>query len=147
MVRQTSIEAYKRIKSEGLLSTRRLQVYEMLFVHGPMTQNECWDFIAVTMTQVSKQSVGPRFAELLERGVIQIVGKRECKLTGYNCLIWDVTDQLPVEPEKREGEMHRLRRENSELRRELAELQVRFDIAIRHVPDEPIQHEQKEMKF
>ena len=33
-IRQTSIDCYKQIKSEGLLSKRRLEVYELLLENG-----------------------------------------------------------------------------------------------------------------
>ena len=39
-IRQTSIDCYNKIKAEGLLSKRRLEVYEILFHHGQLTANE-----------------------------------------------------------------------------------------------------------
>lgn len=148
MVRQTSIETFRQIKAEGLLSERRLQAYEALFHNGPMTQGECWDLIArTTNPKMPRHSIAPRFAELLEQGVIQEVGKAPCRLSGRECIVWDVTSKLPVKPEKRESELVRLRRENKELRREIADLQERLDRL--RFPDPTCQGEflQKEFKL
>jgi len=42
MIRQTSIDAYRKIEAEGLLSKRRWQVYDILYEFGPMTGGECF---------------------------------------------------------------------------------------------------------
>lgn len=39
-VRQTSIDCFNQIKKEGLLSKRRLEVYEAIFKNAPCTTNE-----------------------------------------------------------------------------------------------------------
>lgn len=97
--RQTSIEAFHEIKANGLLSERRFQVYECLFESGPLTQNECHQLIS-SDNMITKQSIGPRFAELERVGVITEVGKRVCSVTGKNCIIWDVTKKLPLKLDK-----------------------------------------------
>ena len=89
MIRETSKEAYHKMSS--LLSKRRFQVYECLYLFGPMTQMETF----VKLQHVSQHSVTPRFAELRDMGVIREVGERECTVTGINVILWDVTSNLP----------------------------------------------------
>ena len=102
MTRQTSMDAYRKIKSEGLLSKRRLEVYETLFHFGPMTANE-------TFEKLYKKDIGPknaasnsaaRFSELRDMGVIQEIGERKCSVTGMNVISWDVTSWLPTKIKK-----------------------------------------------
>jgi len=100
MVRDTSIEVYHQVEAEGLLSKRRFQVYECLFKHGPMTQNETFIKINLTANNVGRKelaqdSIKPRFAELKELGVIRETGKRPCKITNRKVYEWDVTSKLP----------------------------------------------------
>lgn len=96
-IRQTSVETYHEIKNNGLLSELRLLVYETLFHHGPMTQMELCQFLRSDAYSYDRQSLTPRFAELLDRGVIEFIGKRTCRVTGRDVLDWDVTSSLPKE--------------------------------------------------
>ena len=100
MIRETSIEAFNKIKENGLLSVRRMQVYEVLFHDGPLTQNEAHKLLWKLGIRTEKQSITPRFNELYQVGVIKEVGKKVCSVTGNNCILWDVTKNLPVKFEK-----------------------------------------------
>jgi hypothetical protein len=90
-IRETSIEVYHQVRSEGLLSQRRFQVYRTLFKKGPLTQMETSHQIAGCLDH----SITPRFAELKDLGCIVEVAKRKCKITGRRVFAWDVTAQLP----------------------------------------------------
>lgn len=94
--RQTSIDVYREIEAEGLLSKRRWEAYSTLFNHGPITAMETARKIPGTLDH----SISPRFAELKRMGLIREVGERACRITGRNCIIWDVTNNLPIKFEK-----------------------------------------------
>lgn len=94
MTRDTSRESYREIENNGLLSERRWAVYKWLYHHGPATQSECHK---AGFPELQMDSVKPRFAELEMRGVIKVVGERDCQVTGRNVLLWDVTSALPKE--------------------------------------------------
>jgi hypothetical protein len=101
-MRQTSIDVYHQIEAEGLLSRLRWEVYKVIFHNGPLT---CRELGVILYGGKNKymSSVSPRFAELLEAGVIEDRGTRKCEVTGRTSIIWDVTDKLPkksVKPEK-----------------------------------------------
>lgn len=98
MIRQTSIDVYNQIKSEGLLAKLEWHVYQTLFNHGPLTQGETWK--EYSDPEYMRHSIGPTFARLAKNGCIKEVGRRNCRLTNRNVLLWDVTNNLPSEMEK-----------------------------------------------
>lgn len=91
--RQTSIEVYHKIKTNGLLPAKRLQVYDWLFHHGPATAGE------VTHALKGPNEVHPsyhrRLDELGEQGVAYRTQFRKCSITGEEVTEWDVTAELP----------------------------------------------------
>jgi hypothetical protein len=94
MARETSVEAYNKIKRGGLLSKSRWEVYDVLFNHGPLTAGEvCKEYFP----QRQRDSLRPRFAELRDRGVVKELPARICRATGQTCVVWDVTANLPAE--------------------------------------------------
>jgi hypothetical protein len=89
--RQTSIDCYNKIKQEGLLSKRRLEVYEAILKNAPCTTNE-----ALKDVHSGSHGVGSRTTELRDAGVIYEKDVRPCRETGRNVIEWDLTDRLPV---------------------------------------------------
>ena len=94
-IRQTSIDCYKQIKSEGLLAKRRLEVYEAIFKNAPCTTNE-----ALKDIHSGSHGVGSRTSELRDLGVIYEKSIRPCIITGRNVIEWDLTDRLPINVKK-----------------------------------------------
>jgi DNA-binding MarR family transcriptional regulator len=94
-MRSTSINVYKQIEAEGLLSKRRFEVYRAIYNKGPMTQNETLHYL-----NAPQSSITPRFAELERMGVIKAIGERSCSITGRVVLVWQTTNNLPVKYEK-----------------------------------------------
>ena len=93
-VRDTSIEAYIKIKENGLLSKRRFQVYDRIYHHGPETARQTLDGLNLRSNQTG------RFTELEELGMIKEVGKTNCEKTGFTVTLYDVTSKLPVKVKK-----------------------------------------------
>ena len=91
--RQTSIDCYTQIKQEGLLSKRRLEVYEALLSTSPCTSSEA---IRNAKTTFGVFGVSSRFTELRDLGVIYEKGEKKCSITGRSVIEWDLTDRLPV---------------------------------------------------
>lgn len=102
MVRETSLEAYNKIKSEGLLSERRWQVYHVLFHYGPLTGNEVWEYMKKEFSSMagSQANVHPRLGELRDMGVVVELSTKICSITGQKNILWEVTTNLPVKFEK-----------------------------------------------
>jgi len=92
MIRQTSIDCYNQIKAEGLLSKRRLQVYEAILEYAPCSSSEA---IRNANATFGVFGVSSRFTELRDLGVIYEKGTKKCSVTGRNVIEWDLTDRLP----------------------------------------------------
>lgn len=94
-MRQTSVNTYNEIKNSGLLSKRRFEVYQLLFLYGPLTANELVRHIKVHHPEVNQTGYNARFSELERMGVIKEVGTKKDEVSGNECVTWDVTDALP----------------------------------------------------
>jgi len=127
MIRETSIEAYNQIKSNGLLSLRRWEVYDILFRKGPLTANEAFREIAMERGKRAQSLLSvsnARFTELRKIGVVKEVCERTCTLSGVKVIEWDVTDRLPVKLDK--PEKHKCRTCNG--KGYIQTQQARFDV-------------------
>jgi len=97
-MRQTSIDCYNQIKAEGLLSKRRLEVYEAILKSAPCSSGEAFSKMLTSSNVISQSRA--RFTELRELGVIYEVGVKKCSITNRNVIEWDLTDNIPFELEK-----------------------------------------------
>lgn len=95
-MRQTSIDIYRHIEENGLLSKRRLEVYQCLYHHGPLSQNET----SYKLRGKLDWGINPRFVELERMGAIKAVGERLDRHSGNNVTVWDVTSQIPKRLDK-----------------------------------------------
>lgn len=99
MIRETSLEAYKEIRRNGLLKKRQLEVYTALFERGPSTATEI--FYALSKSRnPSHSNVTTRLGELRDKGVVREVQKRRCTVTGKMVIEWETTNRLPIKFEK-----------------------------------------------
>lgn len=99
-IRTTSIEVYKFLEENGTLSAKRWEVYATVYNNGPMTSAEAIAKINEGKSIKSLTQSRARFTELRGMGLLKETGERVCKITGYNVIEWDVTDQLPLKLEK-----------------------------------------------
>lgn len=109
-VRHTSIEAYREVMTSGLLGERQKQAYEVLFQRGPLTGNELSKLMELP-------GQWKRCSELKKRGLATEVGERECRVTGRNCIVWDVTANPPhkAEVERSESSRQKIKRLETEI--------------------------------
>ena len=91
MTRRTSMVAYQKIKTNGLLTKARMQVYEWLFENGPATATDIE--VALESNHAHK-----RLSELRDQSVVDEVGERKCLITDHTVILWDVTENLPLDP-------------------------------------------------
>lgn len=89
----TSVKAYREIADSGLLGRLQKEVYLYLAEHGPLTQNEVskWGF-----PSYRHDSIKPRFAELRRMGVVEITGKRSCRVSGHELELWQAKIARPM---------------------------------------------------
>jgi len=98
MVRQTSLDAYNEIKETGLLTKRRLQVYEYIFKNGPVTAQQIQK--ALGRPFANSSCFMSRVTELHQRGVIESVGEVLNYESNKMVTLWDCTKKLPIKLEK-----------------------------------------------
>lgn len=97
MARRTSVWAFRKILRDGLLSERRQEVYEYIYLHGPCSNKQITDALT-KHTHLRSDSFRPRVAELVKRRVVEQVGIEVDPGTKNEVILWDVTPDLPVEP-------------------------------------------------
>ncbi len=102
--RRTSIEAYHAIKEGGLLSYRRMQIYEVLYEHGPLTANEIFRMI-IGKSSINQANVPARLNEMREMGCVEELGEKQCSVTNNNVILWDVTGRIPIRIEKKKRDV------------------------------------------
>jgi hypothetical protein len=97
MVQKTSIETYQSIINSGLISQKRMKVYEILY-ENPQ---------GLTGTQVSEifkekhpsakhsETIRNRITELRDMGVVVEMGVVECEFTKRKVLQFCTSDNLP----------------------------------------------------
>lgn len=131
-MRQTSIDAYNKIKNDGLLSRARFQVYDILFNYGPLTAGEVFE---IGQRQsfghlLVKGSICARITELFESGVVAEVGVKNCRFTGHSATLWDVTDKTPIplkRPVSRLKEAENLLKEIYENPQDLENWRIKYE--------------------
>lgn len=97
-IRSTSISAYNEIKENGLLSKRRMQVYEALVECGPATGGEVFRAMKIKFgigSLPTNSNTTTRLGELREMGVAEEIGRRECRVTNQTVILWRAVDALP----------------------------------------------------
>lgn len=93
--RRTSLDAFRKITQEGLLTKRRLEVYEALYHHGPCTASELAETLPGKQNRTIGSNVHARLGELRTVGVAMELPPRTCSISGMKTIVWQVTDQLP----------------------------------------------------
>ncbi len=98
MPRQTSINCYNQIKSEGLLSKLRLATHYAMLYSAPCTAGELQSYIDKNGIKV--KHAWKLLSQLRDLGVVYEKRERKCNVTGRVVIEWDLTDNLPIKPTK-----------------------------------------------
>lgn len=102
MATATSIEVYNQIKLEGLLSEKRLRVYEIFYEYGELTGSQVSEiYKSLHPTSQHSETIRNRITELRDMGVLEERGTTICHLTKREVLKFVLTDQLPNKLEKK----------------------------------------------
>lgn len=96
MVNKTSLEAYQEIIRNGLLSKRRLQVYDIIFNHQPLTGSQVATvFKSQNSLNTNSENIRNRITELKEMGVVEECGYSVDPVTNMTVLNFKTTNKLP----------------------------------------------------
>jgi hypothetical protein len=103
MTKETSVEAYRIITEYGLLSSLRMEVYKIIFNHGPLSAQEAWHLAKEdpkSLIKNRRDGITQRFSELERLGVIKNSGKGICSVSGRMVIKWVVTGHRPLKLDK-----------------------------------------------
>ena len=100
MTQTTSAEAYRWIQDSPYLQSLQRQILSVMATKFlPMTANE----ITEAMNPAPRiNTANTRFSELRRMGTIREAGKRPCRVTGRNCMTWELTGAAPEPLPKRQ---------------------------------------------
>lgn len=125
--RKTSVEAYRKIKQDGLLSQRKEQVYELVYEHGPISGNELIYYADKKYRFINSGIFVTRLSELERVGAIEVVGEKIDPKTGRQVLLWDVTGKLPHVP-KPKSRLEKLKERKDKIVMTLSQLEKQIKV-------------------
>jgi hypothetical protein len=103
MVKTTSIETYHSIKDSGVLSEKRMNVFD-IFYENPngLTGSEVSEIYKGKFpSSKHSETIRNRITELCQMGVIVEMGVSECPYTKRKVMKWCCVDRLPIPLEKK----------------------------------------------
>jgi len=89
-MRETSIEAYKAIRSNGVLGERQLEALALLAVHGPIT---ALDLNTIATAKGYTMGLWKRLSELKRLGYVREQGTKVDVISGRRSIVWEVIQQ------------------------------------------------------
>jgi DNA-binding Lrp family transcriptional regulator len=106
------MDVYREILRSGVLSSKRLAVYEYLFNFGPLTGGQ----VQKALGNGVSESVRNRITELVKMGAVYEIGEVSCPVTGRRVLLFDVTSKMPVSYERVKSKKEIIRELEEEVR-------------------------------
>lgn len=94
MVRETSLEAYEKIKTE--IGDRQLKVFDAIKELDGCTDLE----IATHLKYSDPNRVRPRRNELMKKGFIKQSDSRQCSISGHNAMTWVISSDEEIMKER-----------------------------------------------
>ena len=100
-VRDTSIDAYKKVVDSGLLSKQLIEAFTIIYRFGPMTSRQANQrFVAIYKTENNLNQFRALLTHLQNMGVITTTGKVVCPISKMTVYEFYVTGRLPVKERK-----------------------------------------------
>jgi hypothetical protein len=100
-VRDTSIDAFKKVVDSGLLSIKLIHAFTMVYQYGPLTSREANKrFVEYTGAEDNLNQFRALLTHLQNMDVIQTVEKVVCPFSKMTVYQFDVTGRLPVKEKK-----------------------------------------------
>lgn len=103
MIQRTSIDTYYAIKDSGLISEKRLKVFD-IFYQNPegLTGAEVSEiYRKENPTSQHSETIRNRITELVQMGVLIELGVVECKFSKRKVTKWCCIDKMPIPLEKK----------------------------------------------
>jgi Fe2+ or Zn2+ uptake regulation protein len=110
MVKTTSIETYHLIKDSGLISEKRMRVFD-IFYENPqgLTGAEVSDIYRKKHpTSQHSETIRNRITELVQMGVLSEIGVVECQFSKRSVTKWCCIDKMPIPLEKKQTKKEKI---------------------------------------
>ena len=103
MVQKTSVETYHAIKNSGLISEKRMKVFDIFYLNPQgLTGSEVSEiYRKENPTSQHSETIRNRITELFQMGVLAEVGVVECQFSKRNVMKWCCIDKMPIPLEKK----------------------------------------------
>ena len=103
MMQYTSVEAYHSIKNSGLLSDKRMKVYEIFFENpNGLTGTQVSEiFKSKYPSSKHSETIRNRITELRDVGCIRELGIVQCETSKRNVMRFIITNNLPIRLDKK----------------------------------------------
>ena len=86
MVDENSIKAFIELRDSGILNDRSIYIYEFILRCPDLTARE----LTKMMGKEDPNYIRPRITELVDMGLIESNGKRQCSITNKTVYVWKV---------------------------------------------------------
>jgi hypothetical protein len=103
MVQRTSAETYYDIKNSGLLSEKRMKVFDIFYENeNGLTGSQVSEIYKNKYpTSRHSETIRNRITELYQMGVLGDLGIVECPFSGRKVTKWTCLDKLPIPLKKK----------------------------------------------
>ena len=103
MLQKTSVETYHAIKNSGLISEKRMKVFDIFYLNPQgLTGSEVSEiYRKENPTSQHSETIRNRITELFQMGVLAEVGVVECQFSKRNVMKWCCIDKMPIPLEKK----------------------------------------------
>jgi len=98
MTQKTSIETYHAIKNSGLISEKRMKVFDIFYQNPQGLTGAQVSEIYRTNNPTSQHSetIRNRITELVQMGVLAELGVVECEFSKRSVMKWCCLDKMPI---------------------------------------------------
>lgn len=110
MIQRTSIETYHAIKDSGLISDKRMKVFDIFYEYpNGLTGSQVSEiYRSKHPTSKHSETIRNRITELCEMGVIVEMGSVECEYTKRKVMKWCCIDKMPIPLEKKQTKKEKI---------------------------------------
>jgi hypothetical protein len=110
MIQNTSIETYHEIKNSGLISDKRMKVFDIFYENKQgLTGSQVSEiYKRKHPTSQHSETIRNRITELVEMGVLAEMGIVECPFTNRKVMRWCCVDRLPIPLEKKQTKKEKI---------------------------------------
>ncbi len=102
MIKNTTLETFKQIQEEGLLSEKRLRVYEIIYEYGALTGAQISEIYQTKYPSAQhSETIRNRITELIQMNVVKEAGMIVCDKTKRTVNTYLCTNELPAKIQKK----------------------------------------------